>query len=493
MTPLASWAGRATIFIATVLLLSTVLVADARGADLVVTQRLAGDDRFSTAAMVARAAFPSGSDVAVLVSGVDSADSLAASGLSGALADVAGVSAGPVLLSQRDHVPEATWSALDRLGVEKVVLVGGKAAIADTVEADLAARYQVVRVAGSDRFGTAAEAARRGARVEPGENPFVGGEAVFVVNGDRPSDGLAAGPAAHLGSLPVILTLRDHLPAVSSDVLRELEPTHAVIVGGTAAVSDGVKAELAALGIPQVIRLAGATGADTATRAADFMRWNQRAPVTTAILTSRGSHSDALAGAPLGGQVGAPVLVLDSNANSPLDPSTRDWLVTNCARLRKLTVLGGERAISQDTARAAADAADRCNSGPLAGPIRVTQYTDRGHEVEVVGYTGDDKYCFDVRVQDAVQTGCGYSVPPRSPIEWAVSFVPGPDISAIYGTTEGRAALVELTFDDGSSAVVEPLLLVENGQVWASHAVPGSRVRIRVLDADGQVITEAMG
>lgn len=121
---------------------------------------------------------------------------------------------GPVLLSQRDEVPAATWAALEALGVETVVLVGGRAAISDTVEADLVARYQVVRIAGRDRFATAAEAARRGARGEPGISPFVGGGAVFVVNGERVSDGLAAGPAAHLGSLPPILTLKDGLPAV---------------------------------------------------------------------------------------------------------------------------------------------------------------------------------------------------------------------------------------------------------------------------------------
>lgn len=82
----------AALVVGTLAFLTLATAADARGADPVAAQRVGGEDRYATAAMVAEAAFPSGSTAAVVVSGVDFADSLAASGLSGALADVAGVS-----------------------------------------------------------------------------------------------------------------------------------------------------------------------------------------------------------------------------------------------------------------------------------------------------------------------------------------------------------------------------------------------------------------
>ncbi|MDZ4179722.1 MAG: PQQ-dependent sugar dehydrogenase, partial [Coriobacteriia bacterium] len=82
--------------------------------------RIAGANRYQTAAAIARAAFPSGSSTAVVATGEQFPDALAASGLAGALG-------APVLLTTANSAHPALLSALGPapggLGVTDVVIV----------------------------------------------------------------------------------------------------------------------------------------------------------------------------------------------------------------------------------------------------------------------------------------------------------------------------------------------------------------------------------
>lgn len=89
--------------------------------------RQAGESRFETAALLARSAFPDGAEVALLTTGADFPDALAA-------APLAGVRDGPILLVDGNRIPEATVSALEDLGVEEVLLLGGTAVVGSSVE-----------------------------------------------------------------------------------------------------------------------------------------------------------------------------------------------------------------------------------------------------------------------------------------------------------------------------------------------------------------------
>lgn len=101
--------------------------------------RQAGEDRFDTAAILADAAFPQGAEVALLTTGRDFPDALAAAPLS-AERD------GPILLVDGNRVPEATIEALESLGVTDVVLLGGTAAIGEGAADRLSeAGYEVTR------------------------------------------------------------------------------------------------------------------------------------------------------------------------------------------------------------------------------------------------------------------------------------------------------------------------------------------------------------
>ena len=68
--------------------------------------------------------------VAVLASGADFADALAA-------APLAALEGAPLLLAQPDAVPPATAAALTARAASRVILAGGPAAINDTVASQL--------------------------------------------------------------------------------------------------------------------------------------------------------------------------------------------------------------------------------------------------------------------------------------------------------------------------------------------------------------------
>lgn len=108
--------------------------------------RLAGQDRYGTAAAVSRDAFPNGSvPVVHVVNGLGFADALAAG-------PAAAVLGGPVLPVATDTIPGVIAAELERLRPGRIVLVGGAAAVSSEVEQALG-QYTgggITRAAGAD-------------------------------------------------------------------------------------------------------------------------------------------------------------------------------------------------------------------------------------------------------------------------------------------------------------------------------------------------------
>jgi peptidoglycan-N-acetylglucosamine deacetylase len=102
----------------------TVLAALAQVAPGV--ERVWGPDRFATAAAVSLDGFPDGAPVVYLATGRSFPDALAA-GPAAAEQD------GPLLLVERDAIPEAVRLAIERLHPRHLVVLGGPAAVADDV------------------------------------------------------------------------------------------------------------------------------------------------------------------------------------------------------------------------------------------------------------------------------------------------------------------------------------------------------------------------
>lgn len=106
------------------------------------------------------------------------------------------------------------------------------AAGSPTAEAQLPEAPAVTRLAGTDRYATAAAAS---ARLFPD-----GAATVVVVSGETFADAVAAGPVARALGAPMLLSRQDEVPPVVMTELVRLRAQRAIVVGGDAAVGQGV-------------------------------------------------------------------------------------------------------------------------------------------------------------------------------------------------------------------------------------------------------------
>lgn len=313
--------------------------------------RVAGADRFETAARIADRTFDA-AEVAVLATGLDFPDALA-----GAFA--AGHLAGPILLVERDRVPPATLGMLSELGVSRVVLLGGPAAIGAQVEQVLAERgYPSERIAGEDRYETAARIALELGQDEGGVGGPGGVRTAVLANGQGFADALSAGPLSASAKLPLLLTPPDRTLPVVDFALSALAIERILVVGGEAAVSSDVVAAYQGQGYA-VERLAGATREQTALAVADYTIDNLPGFSDRFLLLARGdAFPDALAGGLHGAVIGAPLLL--TAAPDRLGGAVDAWLADRCPAVEVVRALGGRSAMTASTLQAAVDAAERC-------------------------------------------------------------------------------------------------------------------------------------
>lgn len=244
--------------------------------------RLAGNTRFDTSARVSAEYFAPGVEVAYVATGRSFADALAAG--------PAAWARGPVLIVEPGNIPTTIATELQRLRPRSIVVLGGTAAVSETVKSQLG-RYttgSVARVGGSTRYETAAQLSR--IRFSPGV------PVVYVSTGENFADALAAAPALQ-GRGPILLTSRDSLPVATRDEIVRLKPGRVVVVGGTSAVSENVRNVLAGLGSAPVVRVSGPDRFATATEVianASFERGG------TVFLATGLDFADALSAAPVG-------------------------------------------------------------------------------------------------------------------------------------------------------------------------------------------------
>jgi putative cell wall-binding protein len=188
-----------------------------------------GTNRYDTAARVSANTYKTPPPVAYVATGENFADALAG-GAAGAR------NKGPLLLVRRDGVPAETAKELGRLKPGRIVVLGGQGAVSDaTFNALKAYSGAVTRIAGANRYATAAQVARS----EFGS--LVGG--VVIATGQQFPDAVAAGAAAH----PILLVPSSGVaPAEVKAALDALKPLGVWVLGGPGAVAD---ATLASLGL----------------------------------------------------------------------------------------------------------------------------------------------------------------------------------------------------------------------------------------------------
>jgi putative cell wall-binding protein len=411
--------------------------------------RLAGADRYATAAAVAVDTFGT-SPVAVLTTGERFPDAL-----SGAY--VAGLSRAPILLTRQATLPDATAQALETMHTAHVVIVGGTDAVSDAVEADLQSRrITTERVAGGDRYETAAAAGNRAGPVGPGT--IGGARTAIVASGENFPDALAAGPLSYADRLPILLTPKAALATATSDALSSLAIQQVLLPGGTAAVSADVQRSIEAMGIP-VIRFSGADRTDTAVRVADWSIANAAFSSTHANLARGNDFADALAGGPHAGSDGpAPILLTLDPAS--LGATTRAWFADHAPTLDGGHIFGGYAAVSQAAENdAVAAARSRGGTTTTTGPPPPSPYFSNWHQ------TGD------ASTIDVVY---------NEPITCASVDVDGSDYRVTIVAGPGSPATIRPT----AAACVSPML---GGSDTVRVSLPAGTLRPK---QDGRVIAQ---
>lgn len=191
----------------------------------VIPDRVAGPNRYATAAEIAAFGFPD-ADTVYVVPGYNFPDALAAG-------PPAGRDARPILLTTQAALPAATADAIAALPDPDVIVVGGPQAITQDVLDQIAQVTEGVvrRVSGLNRFLTS---------VAVSVDSFTSADTVFLASGLTFPDALSAAPAAARANAPVLLTQTTCVPEDAMTEIYRLGATQVVAIGGVEAVTQDV-------------------------------------------------------------------------------------------------------------------------------------------------------------------------------------------------------------------------------------------------------------
>ncbi len=177
--------------------------------------RLAGLDRYGTAANIAAQFFPTTESVVFVATGQNFPDALAG-------AAAAGDQGAPVLLVRGNAVPGETATQLDRLNPTTIYVLGGDQVILPSVITALQPyATTVTRLAGADRYATAVKISQT----------FFGAaeyEDMFVATGRNFPDALAAGAFGN----PLLLSNGGPLSTEGFNEAKRLDPLRIHVLGG---------------------------------------------------------------------------------------------------------------------------------------------------------------------------------------------------------------------------------------------------------------------
>lgn len=265
--------------------------------------RVAGSDRYATAVELSKRAFPTGADVVYVATGGNFPDALSAG-------PAAAAGNGPVLLTLSGSLPAVVKNEIARLSPARIVVVGGKSTVSDSVlNALKKIQSNTQRIGGTDRYDTGRLVVR---------DAFDSAAQAFIATGSNFPDALSAGAIAGGRNIPVVLlngtpglNWYDAVDAPTTDLLSDLGVESTTIAGGLSAVDENVEFGLYAAGFSP-LRYAGSDRFTTSAQlnAAFFTS------ADTAYLATGSGFADALAGSAVAGGSTSPLYVVGKSCVS---------------------------------------------------------------------------------------------------------------------------------------------------------------------------------
>ena len=220
--------------------------------------RLAGSNRYATSAAVSSSMFQD-SECVIIASGSDFPDALAGTTLAAAYG-------APILLTDKNKLPDDIREEITRLGAREATILGGTGAVSDNVKNALEEMgLSVDRISGSNRYATAADIAKTAYLYNRRQAP----ENLFFVVGSEFADALSVSPVAGATNSPILFVPKNGKidDATLSFIKTVKGRVHNVyVIGGTGAISEDMqKAIDTATGLKSE-RIAGKNRYETSTQ-----------------------------------------------------------------------------------------------------------------------------------------------------------------------------------------------------------------------------------
>jgi len=195
----------------------------------------------------------------------------------------------------------------------------------------------VEQITGENQFETAYKVAKLN---DP--NPST----VVIVRGDKVDgvpqviDGLTASGIAGMENASILLVAKDEIPSATEEALQDLNPSKAIIIGGTAAVSEKVETQIQSSGI-ETRRIFGLNRTETAANVALEIG---QAKEDTAIIVDSYAVVDSLVAGPLA-YAGYPILMVENRRNI-IPEATKDALKK--LDVKEVIIVGGSAVVSHN-------------------------------------------------------------------------------------------------------------------------------------------------
>ena len=288
----------------------------------IVPTRIAGQNRYESAAQISREQFTNAKKV-IVVNSQKYADALSATTLSDGRYSI--------LYTEKDSLPTATRNEIQRLNPIEVYLLGGKQSISDGIE-NILKKYanKVTRIAGKDRYETSAKVAAMSNKKN-----------IVIASGENFSDPLYASSYAYSNNAKILLSSGKTLSRETRDYLlrNKSKIGNVTVVGGGKSISSSTVRYIQSVTGKNVGRISGRNRYEGSVKVANSMNKSK------VFIASGEDFADALAISPLAQKLNAPILL---SAKGKLDTSVIAFLNNFKNSIKDVFIVGGYRTIDNN-------------------------------------------------------------------------------------------------------------------------------------------------
>lgn len=288
----------------------------------IVPTRIAGQNRYESAAQISREQFTNAKKV-IVVNAQKYADALSATTLSDGKYSI--------LYTEKDSLPTATRNEIQRLNPVEVYLLGGQQSISAGIE-NILKKYsnKVTRIAGRDRYETSAKVAAMSKKKN-----------VVIASGENFSDPLYASSYAYSNNAKILLSSGKTLSRETRDYLLRNKSSigKVTVVGGGQSISSATVRYIQSVTGKNVSRISGRNRYDGSVKVANSMNKDK------VFIASGEDFADVLAISPLAQKLNAPILL---SSKGKLDTSVIAFLNNFKNSIKDVFIVGGYRTIDNN-------------------------------------------------------------------------------------------------------------------------------------------------